>query len=82
MIGLLICHLEQGQPLTYLEESEDGIQLLCNLRGVSSLIPPEIICHILKPSKCANTDRMLLLVTSFQKIMLMMRSLLLNAHNC
>ena len=63
MIGLLIFHLEQGQPLTYLEESEDSIQLLCDLKGVSFLISPEMICHTLKPSKCANTDRMLLSVT-------------------
>ena len=65
MIGLLICHLEQGQPMTYLEQSEDGIQLLCDLVGVSSLISPETIYHTLKPSKCANTDRMLLLVNYF-----------------
>ena len=65
MIGLLICHLEQGQNVTYLEESEDGIQLLCDLNGVSSLVLPEMICHTLKPSKCAKTDRMLLPVTYF-----------------
>ena len=63
MIGLLICHFKQGQPLTYLEESEDGIQLLCDLKGVSSLISSEMIRHTLKPSKCANTDRMLHPVT-------------------
>ena len=61
-IGLLNWRLGQGQPLTYPEEKEDGIQLLCDLKSVFSLIPPGLIRHYLMPSHCAITDRVLNLV--------------------